>query len=191
MINKYKSVAQKLLLCYYYVVDMLVYREIKKRRVRFMAGNDMLDKVDSVDFAIYLNEKAKKLGKNVNVTKIQKWLYICYGLYLTVNNKQLLNERPQAWNYGPFFPKVHDMQKRNGDSLDGLSNRIDSAKFAEYDDVVDATLKNFGDWSASKLVNWTHESGSAWDKKIKLGEKLGSLDNHDIAMDFERLFSNG
>ena len=156
-----------------------------------MTQGGMFGKVNSIDFAIYLNKKATEQGMDVNVTKIQKWLYICYGLYLARFNEQLLDERPQAWKYGPFFPKVHDVQKSNDDSLDSLFGNIDAAKFEEYDDVINATLKNFGDWSASQLVNWTHEKGCAWDKKINLGEMLGSMDNHDIALDFKRLFSNG
>ena len=187
----YKKLVQKLVLCYYYIIDGLTHHEFKERRLKPMAGNDMLGKVDSVDFAVYLNKKAKEQGKNVNVTKIQKWLYICYGLYLAVRDEQLLDERPQAWKYGPFFPQVHDAQKSNGDSLDNLLGGIDEAKFAEYDGVINATLKNFGDWSASQLVNWTHQKDSAWYIKKESGEMFKSMDNHDIRRDFKRLFTNG
>jgi len=148
--------------------------------------------VDSVDFAIYLNNKANELGLSANVTQIQKWLYICYGLYLAAYDRQLLTERPKAWNYGPAFPRVHKKQKKNNDSLNYLETRINSENtnaedFAKYEAVVNTTLKHFGDWTAGELVTWTHEPGTAWDKKFKGDDMYSNMDNHDIIMDFKKL----
>ena len=140
--------------------------------------------VDSVDFAIYLNKKAKEKNLSVNVTQIQKWLYVCYGLYFAQTARQLLTERPKAWDYGPAFPKVHRQQKKNNDTLDGLE--VEGSLLKKYDDLVELTLNTFGTWSAGQLVQWTHEENTAWDKKIKLGEKYGSLDNYDIMIDFKK-----
>ena len=145
-------------------------------------------KVDSVDFAIYLNKKAKDLKLSANVTQIQKWLYCCYGLYLVAYGEQLLTERPKAWNYGPAFPRVHKKQKKNNDSLDGLEAEINLDDFKQYDDVVEATLKHFGDWTAGELVAWTHEKGTAWDKQCKDNNMYVNMKNQDIFADFKKLF---
>jgi len=148
--------------------------------------------IDSVDFAIYLNKKAHELGiQTINVTKIQKWLYICYGLYLAVHEKQLLSERPKAWDYGPAFPRVHKTQKRNDNSLDYLQNTRSQEDLQKYDDVIKATLENFGTWTASDLVAWTHEKGKAWRKTIELEGRYSSMDNYDILLDFKGMISNG
>jgi len=146
-------------------------------------------KVDSVDFAIYLEHKARELGKAVNVTKIQKWLYICYGIYLAVYEEQLLKERPKAWDFGPAFPSVHrkQKQKENNDSLINLLSKITPDDFKEYDDVIEATLRTFGDWTAQQLVNWTHMPGTAWHNKIMMNEKYSALDNFDIISDFKEI----
>ena len=151
-----------------------------------MSTGTLLGEVDSVDFAIYLNKKAKELGKSVNVTKIQKWLYICYGLYLAQHNKQLLTERPKAWEFGPAFPRVHNKQKKNNDSLDNLSMSVCEDSLEKYDEIINAVLEHFGDWTASGLVEWTHGKGNAWDKKFNNDEKYASMDNHDIILDFQR-----
>jgi len=146
--------------------------------------------VDSVEFAIYLNKKAKEKNLSVNVTKIQKWLYVCYGLYLAAYKKQLFNERPKAWDYGPAFPRVHKKQKKNADSLDGLKNNLSEKDLKVFDEIIDPTLEKFGNWTASQLVDWTHKDERAWDIKYnKLGERYGSLDNHDIFIDFEPFVS--
>ena len=142
--------------------------------------------VDSVEFAIYLNQKATELGLSVNVTKIQKWLYICYGIYLAAKGEQLLTERPKAWEFGPAFPRVHKKQKKNNGSLNGLPMSISADSLGKYDEVIIPVLDHFGTWTASGLVAWTHEEGKAWHKKYHNDEKYASLDNHDIILDFER-----
>ena len=143
--------------------------------------------IDSVDFAIYLNKKAHENGKTVNVTKIQKWLYICYGLYLAVYSKQLLTERPKAWDYGPAFPRVHKKQKKNGNSLDGLRNAMPLNKYEKYDDLIQATLEKFGDWNASELVAWMHDENKAWQKTMTYVGPYAPMDNFDILLDFKSI----
>ena len=147
--------------------------------------------VDSIEFAIYLYKKACELNKSINFTKIQKWLYICYGLYFAAYEKQLLTERPKAWDYGPVFPRVHKWFKKNQNRLDIMENKTSIDELKKYDDVINATLKHFGDWTSSELVAWTHQIDKAWHKKIKQDERYDSLDNYDILLDFRSLISNG
>jgi len=167
---------------------------INKKGVSAMdTGRELIThgEVDSVDFAIYLNKKAQDLGKVVNITKIQKWLYICYGLYLVVNEKQLLAERPKAWDYGPAFPRVHKKQKKNNNDLANLISTIKVENFVKYDSVIQATLANFGDWTASELVAWTHEPNKAWDKTLKAEGIYSVMSNENILSDFKEILKDG
>jgi len=150
-----------------------------------MAG---FGEVNSVDFAIYLQQAAIKRGLEVNMTKVQKWLYICYGFYLAIHNRQLLDEKPIALHFGPLFENVYKEQKRNNDSLIGLEARIVGVDFSVYNRIIDATLKLFGDWSAGELVYWTHKDGGAWQKQIKTQGKRTAMDNFEILLDFKELF---
>ena len=143
--------------------------------------------IDSVDFAIYLNQKAREMKLDVNVTKIQKWLYICYGIHLAAKKEQLLKERPKAWQFGPVFPKVYKKQQKNGNSLDTLSTN--DTELQQYDEIIIPILNHFGAWSAAELVEWTHEKGRAWDKKYNNDGKQEAMDNFDIMTDFMRFVS--
>jgi len=142
--------------------------------------------VDSIQFATYLTKKANEKQVNTNITKIQKWLYICYGLYWAAENKQLLNERPKAWDYGPAFPKVYKAQKNHNDTLEPLITNTDVATFSVYDDLINSVLDTFGSWTASQLVNWTHEEGSAWDRQ-KQNAMYEALDDYNIKLDFRKI----
>ena len=157
----------------------------KEGRTNTMVG---FGEVNSVDFAIYLYKKAAEAEKHINITKIQKWLYICYGLHLAVEGRQLFDEKPQAWDYGPFFPDVHGAQKLLANDLSRLEFRIENVDFSKYDKLINATLKHFGDWNAGQLVDWTHKKNTAWYKQTKAGEKYGEMNNDNILSDFERLF---
>ena len=167
-----------------------------KREVSIMdADNQMVahahGEVDSIDFAIYLSKKAQEFGKTANVTKIQKWLYICYGLYLAAYERQLLTERPKAWDYGPAFPRVHKKQKKTNDGLTNLINTITNNDLTKYDPVIRATLDNFGDWTAGELVAWTHEPDKAWRKTLSSDGIYAAMSNENISKDFKEMFKDG
>lgn len=99
------------------------------------------------------------------MTKLQKLLYIVYGYYLS--NKEghrIIDEHPQAWPYGPVFPKVH--------------RKVDYTKVTPLDDPMfdelnkDEELKNilnkvvdiYAQYSATQLSGWSHMDGGPWKK---------------------------
>ena len=151
-----------------------------------------LGKIDNVDFAIHLSKKANEANLQINVTKLQKLLYICYGLYLADTNSQLLHERPEAWQYGPFFPSVHAVQIKNKNGLHDLENKSSPDDLRQYDYIIDPILGHFGKWTAGGLVAWTHEKGSAWYIKYHVeNRKMTPLDNLDIISDFKKFIVSG
>ena len=148
---------------------------------------------DAVTFAAYLTRKAREQGHVVNVTKLQKWLYVCYGLYLAAYGEQLFNDRPKAWDYGPVFPRVHKHQTENkleklvSDS--NIDNLVPDAR-DKCNEVINAVLGHFGDWMATELVGWTHTPNMAWDKTIKTSGLYSTIDNFDIYKDFKEYVSD-
>ena len=158
-----------------------------------MGAKNTYGMMDAVGFAAYLIKRAQELGFTVNVTKLQKWLYVCYGLYLAAYGEQLFNERPKAWDYGPVFPKVHRQQVKN--KLEKLVQgaNLDNLQPDERDKcngVVDAVLGHFGNWMATELVEWTHTPNMAWDRTVKESGKYATIDNFDIYRDFKEYVSD-
>ena len=152
---------------------------LKKKEADVMQISVRQGEVSSIDFAKYLNKKALEQDKSPNITKINKWLYICYGLFLAINEKQLLHEKPEAWQYGPFFPDVHKANKKNT-----LIN--DVPLLSQYDELIDVVLEKFGDWTAGELVDWTHVDGKAW----SVTAHQQDMDNLNILNDFNELFED-
>lgn len=120
-------------------------------------------KFNSVDVAKYIAGKANERNIFLNITKIQKLLYIAYGVYLRVYEERLTDEHPQAWPYGPVFPTTRKKllhfelgSIKPADSPQGLQTN------PEFNKVVSFTLDNFGKWNAAQLTEWSHREGSPW-----------------------------
>lgn len=128
----------------------------------------MVNVVDSTLFAKYLNTKARNQGIEMNITKLMKLMYICYGTYLAVYNERLLNEQPQAWPYGPVFATARQEMNIQENWIDkreslGIENVIETNKI---DNIINVVLKTFGKLSAVQLSTWTHQAGSPWEKTV-------------------------
>lgn len=182
-----KHIYLVLLKCYNYIIEFFCCNNVYSLNKGGVAMETALSRVNSIEFAIYLTQRANERNIHLNVTKLQKLLYICYGLYLSYAEEYLLDERPEAWQYGPFFPEVHKKQKENNDSLEVLIPRISEDRFKEYDFLIDAVLEAFGTWTAMNLVEWTHQKGTAWHKKYVIQDRQKDfLDNFDIKLDFNK-----
>ena len=121
---------------------------------------------DSVIAAKYLLALADKegMGRKLNVTKVQKMLYIAYGAILAKYNYAFINEQPHAWPYGPVFPRAKD----NVDL--GISYKIDDPEFAairndtNVTETLTSVVKDFIDFTAAQLSSWSHSPDGPWDK---------------------------
>ena len=122
----------------------------------------------SVLIARYIVAMAQDKGLPINMTKVQKLLYIAYGIYLAIKDERFIDEHPQAWPYGPVFPSTRNkLLKENFYDI-----RIDNPEFAELrinaelNSLLNLVFNNFGDWTASELSQWSHTDGSPWEKTV-------------------------
>lgn len=135
----------------------------------------------SVSVAKYLIALANERKISINITKVQKLLYITYGLYLIVNTERLVNEHPQAWPYGPVFPHTREVLvdqdlfsiSKNDIPAEDLEQMTEDKKL---NFAINAVLDKFGEWNAGQLTEWSHSAGSPWDKTRKIaGFKWGAV----------------
>lgn len=123
---------------------------------------------DSVLIAEYLRAVAYSKKLNLNVTKVQKLLYILYGLFLKKYDRLIINETPKAWPYGPVFPNTRE--KVNYDKVPDINDPcFDTIK---HDDTllkeVAYVIENYAQYSAGQLSSWSHSKDGPWDKTTHL-----------------------
>lgn len=144
--------------------------------------------IASIVFAQYIVYRTKILKENdssisLNMTKLQKMLYICDGIMLSYG-LNIINEHARAWNYGPVYPKVHTWFNKhkaffenpvfeNNEVLDFIAEK-------NIQTLVDSAITTFGKWYAKDLSNWTHQPNSPWEKAL---ERSGGIMNSEIHKD--------
>lgn len=144
----------------------------------------------SVDVARYIIAIANSKGIGINMTKVQKLLYISYGVFLAVKGERLLNEHPQAWPYGPVFPSTRNhLLKENFYEIS-----IGDSKFSvmraneELNSLLNSVFSSFGNWTAGQLTEWSHQDGSPWENTTLLeGFVWGAIIPDNLIQDYFKL----
>lgn len=122
--------------------------------------------LDSVDVANAIRYIAQTENISVNMTQINKLLYIAYGTMLVSQKKRLTTEHPSAWPYGPVFPRVHRNVKLSDSITSDAYDRL-RAQDISITNLLQSVVSTFGRLSATKLSAWSHQLGSPWDIAVK------------------------
>lgn len=135
---------------------------------------------DVIDISNYLIKIANDKHEVITNLKLQKLLYFLQAAFLIEQDKQLIEQKFQRWDYGPVIPDSYHFFKQFGSGPIGqpvpktvidTSNgfKIKSIPFNE--DVINEndrnSISNFydkmGGYSTSRLIDMTHEQ-SIWKK---------------------------
>lgn len=146
----------------------------------------------STDVAMYLVAKAGEKKVAVNITKVQKLLYLLYGTFLCIYGERLLDEHPQAWPYGPVFPTTRTRLLKGFENFTEITiedipeeKRKELISDHKLNRVLDSVLSNFGSWNAGQLTEWSHSDGSPWDKAQKsIGFRWGDVISDQSIYDY-------
>lgn len=106
-------------------------------------------------FLAQIDEDAGDLISNL---KLQKLVYYAQGFHLAMFDKPLFSEPIEAWAHGPVVPVLYHNFKPYGSNSIPRPECID---FSIYDgdtrEMLDEVYKVYGQFSAWKLRNMTHE----------------------------------
>lgn len=152
-------------------------------------------------------EKAKARGiKDLSPMKLQKLVYFSHAWMLAIDGTPLIKDPVKAWRFGPVIDSVyHEFKSFGSQNITQLGTEYESSGdgFLDFkyvipllpkadtkvDQILDAILDTYGDLSAVKLSNLTHEPGSAWsitEKEHLGGEQRGYIISNDIIKDSMR-----
>ncbi len=117
--------------------------------------------IDSVDVAKALMAEANSQGLRLNMTQLQKLLYIVYGTCLVMLGRRPFDEHAQAWPFGPVFPRTR--RKLFDDVKNWTPKSCPATVPEDVKNIVRKVVAHFGKWTGGQLVDWTHRIGSPWD----------------------------
>lgn len=113
--------------------------------------------------------RAMRDGVQVTPLKLQKILYFVASVYGSTTKENLLDERFEAWKFGPVIRSVYyEFRDFGSGAITEYATDAGQAKIAREND--DSALREALDivWAAtraktpSELVRITHLDGSAW-----------------------------
>ena len=117
--------------------------------------------------AIYdVNDIANKIiantdtehGDIISNLKLKKLLYYMQGFHLAVYGEPLFEDEVVAWQYGPVVPTMYDRFKHFGSKAIEIPDDIEIKVLSdEEEDLFDAVYREYGQFSAIKLLNMTHD----------------------------------
>jgi len=134
---------------------------------------------DARAIANYILEKAPAYGiKGLTLMQLLKLVYLAHGWSLAFDEQSLVNQSPQAWQYGPVYPHIYKALNKYGGNIVGekIRDKLTGSEYRPTDitekqeKIIAAVLKSYGSKHAFELSNITHQLDGPWDQTFK---KLG------------------
>lgn len=113
--------------------------------------------VSDVAYAFLQIDEQNDECDGISNLKLQKLVYYAQGFHLALQDTPLFEEEIEAWAHGPVVPDLYHEYKAYGkNSIDIEKGEIKNISEDEYK-LIDEVYSVFGQYSAWKLRNLTHE----------------------------------
>ncbi len=144
---------------------------------------------------------AKEDGEELTPMQLQKLVYFAYGWYLAITGERLLNERVEAWQWGPVIPSLYSEFKKFGsEPITDMARDMTSRPFRVRSGnplkdgqalmVIKRVWEIYGKYTAAQLSGMTHEPNSPWSRTPEKDIKGTDISDDLIADYFRKLAMN-
>ena len=115
------------------------------------------DPISSIRRSAYIIKRLRMTSTSkINVTKLQKILYCCYGAVLGAYHRVLLDERPEAWSTGPIFPfALKVMQTLTIDEISMINTNDVECLPLQMVQFLNSVIDFFGQYTGEQLASWS------------------------------------
>jgi uncharacterized phage-associated protein len=131
----------------------------------------------------FLAKADEDVGDGISNLKLQKLVYYAQAYHLAMHGEPLFGDRLEAWEHGPVVPDLYHAYKEYGAAnIPAPSDLQLNAYGEETAEFLDEVYNVFGQYSAWKLRNMTHEE-RPWVEAYENGER-GRVISHAAMRDF-------
>lgn len=107
---------------------------------------------------------------------VLKLVYLCHGWMLGIFGRSLIVEPVEAWRYGPVVPTVyHTYKSFRGNPIVTVAVDHSALLDEEQNELLEAVLDAYEDYSAWDLSAITHQPGTPWYKVYRDGRGEGAI----------------
>jgi len=145
----------------------------------------MLTCFDVANYFLTKNDD-EEAGELISNLKLQKLVYYAQGFHLAMFDEPLFGESIEAWTHGPVIPDLYHVYKSCSYGPIPLPEDFDLSSIPrEKKEFLDEVFEVFGQYSALKLRDMTHEEPPWRDTPS------GGVISHELMRDyFKTLLSN-
>jgi len=123
--------------------------------------------------ANYLLDLAEAERVRLTPMKLVKLVYIAHGWYLAIKDQPLIDDKVEAWQYGPVVPDVYHSFKRfggreidsratGGSWLDGFAHLPLDQSADDARQIIRKVWDVYGRFTGPQLMSLTHKAGTPW-----------------------------
>lgn len=136
----------------------------------YLAGEIFLMAYPASVIAYAFVEKGIEEGQFVTQMKLQKMVYFAHGYHLARYGEPLINEKFEAWKFGPVVEDIYHIYKLYGSDpimdtyfLPKPPRGVRAKPLSDSAiDAIEYTWKVTKTLSATQLSQWSHLDGSPW-----------------------------
>ena len=137
--------------------------------------------------AQYLCKKSKW---TLTPLQVQKLLYLANMYHLAYHDEPIVDQKFEAWIYGPVQPSLYQTLKEFGSGpVKWLPDIAGGSISASQKGVLDFVWETYGELDAHQLIQITHRDGGGWAKNWQPAySRYGAvIPDEDIKEEFEVL----
>lgn len=124
--------------------------------------------LDVANYILWLDDRYEG-SEGITPLKLQKLVYYCQGFHLAMFGKKLFPENIEAWLHGPVVPSLYHHFKTIGNDIVSPPVNFDEEIIGEEQrELLDEVIETYGQFSAWRLRNMTHEE-SPWKNAYEAG----------------------
>lgn len=135
---------------------------------------------------------AKAQGKSLTPMQLVKLTYIAHGWSLGLRNKDLFQNRIEAWQYGPVIPDLYHATKsygRNPIPLSAVGDPDDIQVAPDDREFLKSVFNKYGHLDGITLSYLTHKAGTPWTQVYYPGIRNIEIPDPLIADHYKELAS--
>lgn len=110
---------------------------------------------DVAQYLLYLDDANE--GEGVSNLKLQKLVYYSQGFFGAIFDQKLFNSSISAWTHGPVVSDLYHAFKSNGANPIPFTGFDEDSLLEDEKELIAEVYEVFGQYSAWKLRNMTHE----------------------------------
>lgn len=112
---------------------------------------------------------AKKSGRTLTNMQLQKLVYIAHGFTLATQNRPLVDENTEGWQYGPVIPSLYTSLRKYGNGkvtrdLPAPEPPQELENDTDVMEIIKAVWEGYGNMSGAELSRITHEPHIPWNR---------------------------